>query len=207
MGKADAEAVAVRAVDDRTLTVRLNHPVAFFPDLMPFMSFHPVHRGTVEEHDNAWTLPENHVGNGPFRLASWVPHDHILLERNPEYWDTGNVLQQTVRFLPTENISTAFNLYESGECDILTEVPPDAVKQLRGRPDFITGPILATSFYSFNVTGKPFDDVRVRQAFSLAVERENLVKVARGGQKPARHFVPPLFPGFRHPDLEAEALR
>jgi ABC-type oligopeptide transport system substrate-binding subunit len=195
----DASGVAVTARDDHTLVVGLAHPTPFFLDLMPFFTYYPVRQDVIEAFGSKWTLPQHHVGNGPYTLKQWVVNDYILLEKNPLYWDAANVRQQQIKFLPTQSVTTAFNLYEKAECDVLTNVPLAFIDQLRQRDDFHSTTYLGTYFYSFNVTRKPFDDVRVRKALALAVDRNVITdKIIRGGQKPAYHYVPPVFPGFQH---------
>ncbi|MFQ5898641.1 MAG: ABC transporter substrate-binding protein [Candidatus Methylomirabilia bacterium] len=193
------DTVAVTAKDDKTLVVELENPTPFFLDLMPFFTYYPVRKDVVEQHGNRWTLPEHHVGNGPFRLKEWVTNDYLLLEKNPNYWDAGNVKQQEIKFLPTQNVTTAFNLYDTQACDIITAVPLEFIEQLITRRDFHSTTYLGTYFYSFNVRKKPFDDRGVRKALALALDRRIIVeKITKGGQKPAYHYVPPVFPDFRH---------
>lgn len=195
----DPNTVGVRARDARTLVVELNNPLSFFLDLMPFFTFYPVRKDLIVKFGNQWTLPQNHVGNGPFRLKNWVVNDHILLEKNERYWDAVKVKQKQIEFLPTPSATTAFNLYEKQECHILTSMPLEFIDKIKKRPDYHSVAFLGTYYYSFNVKLKPFDDVRVRRAFALAIDRTIITeKIVRGGQQPAYHFVPPLFPGFQH---------
>jgi oligopeptide transport system substrate-binding protein len=198
----DAEAIhsgkggelGVRAKDDRTLVVELAGPCPWFLDLLPFMTFYPVRRDVVEKHGDDWTKPANFVGNGPFLLKEWVANEHILLEKNGKYWNAARVKQKTVKWLPTESYTTAFNRYEADQCDYLDTIPLEFIEEIRKRPDFHPGPYLGTYYYSFNVTKKPFDDKRVRKALSLAIDRKIITeKILRGGQEPAFTFVPPLF--------------
>ncbi len=166
---------------------------------MPFFTYYPVRQDMIETFGSKWTLPPNHVGNGAYTLKKWVVNDYILLEKNPHYWDAASVKQQQIKFLPTQSVTTAFNLYEKEECDVLTSVPLEFIDKLRQRSDFHSTTYLGTYFYSFNVTKKPFDDVRVRKALALALDRDIITgKITRGGQKSAYHYVPPVFPGFQH---------
>lgn len=198
-GEGPAQAVGIRAVDDQTLVVRLENPCAFFLNLMPFFTFYPVRRDVVEKYGEAWTRPGKHVGNGPFVLKEHRPGGHILLEKNPRYWDADRVRQFRIKFLPTQDVSTAFDLYEKGECDILTTVPTAFIDRIRKRPDFRSGPYLGTYYLAFNVTRPPFDDKAFRYRLAKAIDRETICeKILRCGEQPAYHFVPPCFPGFRH---------
>src|SRR5688572_1971077 len=189
--------VGVRAKDDKTLVVTLESPTAYFLDLAAFFTYFPVHRKTVETHGKEWTKPGTLVGNGPFVLKEWKVKEHILLEKNPHYWDAANVSDIKLKFLPIENASTAFNLYEKGRIHWMTDVPRDYIEELLKRPDFHSGPFLTTYFYGFNTTKGPTRDKKVRQALARALDKEKIVKyITRAGEIPAGSIVPPGMPGY-----------
>jgi oligopeptide transport system substrate-binding protein len=189
--------VGVRAKDDKTLVVTLEAPTAYFLDLAAFFTYFPVHRRTVETHGKDWTRPGNLVGNGPFRLKEWKVKDYILLEKSPQYWDAANVADLKIKFLPIENASTAFNLYDKGRIHWLTDVPRDYIEELLKRPDYHTGPFLTTYFYGFNVTKGVTKEKKVRQALARAIDRTKIVKyITRAGEISAESLVPPGLPGY-----------
>ncbi|HXX95378.1 MAG TPA: peptide ABC transporter substrate-binding protein, partial [Planctomycetota bacterium] len=189
--------VGVAAPDDRTLRVTLENPTPYFLDLAAFFTYFPVHRATVEKHGKEWTKPANLVGNGPFRMKEWKVKQHILLEKNPSYWDAARVELRRVKLLPIENASTAFNLYEKGRIHWLTDVPREYIEELAKRPDFHSGPMLTTYFYGFNVTQGPTRDKKVRQALSRAIDKDKIVKfITRAGEKVADSLVPPGLAGY-----------
>jgi oligopeptide transport system substrate-binding protein len=189
--------VGVRAKDDKTLVVTLEAPTAYFLDLAAFFTYFPVHRRSVETNGKDWTRPGNLVGNGPFRLKEWKVKDYILLEKNPQYWDASNVADLKLKFLPIENATTAFNLYEKGRIHWLTDVPRDYIEELVKRPDYHTGPFLTTYFYGYNVTRGVTKEKKVRQALSRAIDRAKIVKyITRAGEFPAESLVPPGLPGY-----------
>jgi len=189
--------VGVKAKDDRTLVVTLEAPTPYFLDLAGFFTYFPVHRPSVEKHGKEWTRPENLVGNGPFRMKEWKVKEHILLEKNPHYWDAAAVADLKLKFLPIENASTAFNLYEKGRIHWLTDVPRDYIEELLNRPDYHTGPFLTTYFYGCNTTKGVTKDKRVRQALSRAIDRQKIVKyITRAGEIDAESLVPPGLPGY-----------
>lgn len=191
------EDVGVRAVDERTLRVDLEGPTPFFLHLTGFFTYYPIPREALEKHGDKWTRPGNIVTNGPFRMKEWVANSHLLVERNPSYWDADRVKQREIRFLPQDNVSTAFNMFKAGQCDYIDTVPLEFVDTLKSDPDFHSVPYLNTYYYSFNVKRKPFDDARVRRALALAIDREVLCeRILRGGQKPAYSMVPPGLPGY-----------
>lgn len=196
------EDVGLRAEDDRTLVVDLESPTPYFLYLTCFFSYYPIPREAVEKHGDKWTRPGNMVTNGPYRMKEWVANSHILVERHPEYWDAAKVRQQQIRFLPQDNVNTAFNMFKAGQCDYIDTVPLEFVDALKGDPDFHSVPILTTYFYSFNVKRKPFDDRRLRRALALAIDRETICgKILKGGQTPAYSIVPPSLAGYRSQPL------
>ncbi|HEY3255560.1 MAG TPA: peptide ABC transporter substrate-binding protein [Polyangiaceae bacterium] len=192
------------AKDDRTLVVELVAPTPYFLELTSFYPLFPVPRWAIERSAGRnWFLPDKIVANGPFRLSEWRVGDHIRLERSETYWGRSAVKLRDIDVLPIENATTALNLYLTGEVDWLPQqtVPQDLAPDLRGRPDFYTGPAFIAYFYRINCTRKPFTDVRVRKALNLAIDREQITRdVLRLGQLPATHFVPPGIRGYRPPD-------
>jgi oligopeptide transport system substrate-binding protein len=194
-GLADFSGVGVRVVDDRTLEVRLENPTPYFIDLTAFATLAPVHLPTLERHGPAWIKPENLVSNGPYLLESWRLDDHMLLRANPLYWDADSVAMRSVDVLPVTDPNTAINYFLTGEVDLIMDkgiVPTSLTATLREQPWFHTGPFLGSYFTRFNVTRPPFDDARVRLAFSLAVDRARITeKITQLGETPAWSLTPP----------------
>jgi oligopeptide transport system substrate-binding protein len=199
----DFSQVGVRAKDDRTLLVELHDPTPFFLDLCAFPTLFPIHRGCFEKWGDNWIKPGKLVCNGPFVLDQWRINDKIRLRRNARYWNAANVPLELVDVLPVGSPATALNLYLTGAADIIWDkglIPAYLLDVLRKRPDCHTFGYLGSYFYRFNCTKKPFDDPRVRRAFSLAVDRERIVtKITKGGELPATHLVPPGIPGYESP--------
>lgn len=194
----------IYAKDDHTLVVELVAPTPYFLELTAFYPSYPVPRWVLERKDNAsdWFLPGKIVGNGAFNLATWRVGDRIRLERSPTYWDKAQVGLASVDLLPVENQTTALNLYLTGEVDWLPSntYPMDLAPDLKSRADFYSGPALIVYYYRINCTRKPFDDVRVRKAINLAIDRQQITRdVLTLGQQPARHMVPPGTRGYQPP--------
>jgi len=190
------------ARDARTFVVELRAPVPWLLELAAFYPTYPVPREAVEAAPDTWFLPERIVSNGPFRLAAWRVGDRIRLERSETYWGRDAVRLASADVLPTENATTALNLYLAGDADWLPApaYPAELVDELRARPDFYANAGMVLYFYRFNCTRPPFDDRRVREAFTLAVDRDAIARdVLRLGQVPARHVVPPGMPGYEPP--------
>jgi oligopeptide transport system substrate-binding protein len=193
----------VRALDARTLVVELRSPTPYFLELTSHHSAYPVPRSVSQNPkvDDDWFLPGKIVSNGPYRLAAWIVNDHIRLERSETYWGKDEVKLERIDVLPNDNVTTTMNLYLTGAVDWLPKYyPQEMAPLLRKRPDFYAEPGLSVYFYRFNTTKKPFDDRRVRQAISLAVDREMIVRDVRGlGELPAHTIVPPGLAGYKPP--------
>ena len=196
----DFSQVGFRAPDARTLEIRLKRRVPFLLEAMKHYSWYPVHIPTIEKHGglarrgSGWTRVENFVGNGPFVLREWRANQQIVGERSPTYWDRANVQLDQIRFLPVESIDAEERMFRRGQLDKTYELPLVKIDEYRrDRPEsYRQDPYYGSYFFRFNVTRKPFDDVRVRRALALAIDRESLTRnVVRGGQVPAYALTPP----------------
>ena len=192
--------VGVRVLDDYTLEVTLEHPTPYFLSMQIHYAWFPVHRGVIErfgtmdERDTAWTRSGNHVGNGAFKLDAWLPNEVIRLSRNPHYWNAAAVRLDGIEFYPIDNQQTEERSFRSGKLHLTQTIPLHKIAVYRQeRPEVLNlHPYCGSYFYRLNVTREPFTDVRVRQAFSMALDREELAKnVLKGGESPAFYYTPP----------------
>ncbi len=199
-GRAGAEGLGLRALDERTLEVRLSEPQPHLLDVLCFYAFVPLHRASYESVQQRypstwatqWTRPEHLVSNGPFALRERRINERLRLERSPHYWDADGVALRTVDMLSIESWSSALNLYLTGEVDWVDgAIPPNLVPRLLAREDFRATPYLGIYFYRINTTRPPLNDPRVRRALSRAVQRAEITaKVLKAGQGPAFSFTP-----------------
>ena len=189
--KTDASQVGVRATGDRTLEVELERPTAYFLSLTAFHAYYPLHQKTVAGNVRWSNQPQSLIGNGPFRLTAWVKSSRMELVKNEHYWDAGKVRSARLELYLLDNSSTALSMFESGQLDMGDSIPPSEVPRLVKEGKVKIHPFLATFYVSFNTTRPPFDDSRIRRAFSLAVDRTAITdRLLRGGQLPALAFVP-----------------
>ncbi len=197
--------VGVRAIDDRTLEVTLEGPTPHFLGMLMHSSFLPVNPRAVEENggmtdrQSGWSTLENYVSNGPFQLKEWVTNQVIEVERNPNYWDAATVQLNGIRFYPIDNVGTEEAMFRDGRLHLTNTVSPDKIPSFREEmPDQLRiEPYLGSYFYRINTTRPPFDDVRVRRALALAIDKQLLVdRVTQGGQAPATGFVPSGIAGY-----------
>jgi len=200
----DTSLVGVRAVDDKTLRVNLKAPCPFFLDLCALQTLAVVPRKSIEAHGERWIMKRPLPVSGAYLLEDWRIHDKIRLRKNPRYWDVAHTRNEIVDILPVESATIALNLYETGRADIIWDknlIPTDLMDLLLKRPDCHTFPYLGTYFFRMNVTRKPLDDVRVRKALALAVDKKRLVeKLCRAGEKPASHFTPEGIANYNPPE-------
>lgn len=202
--------VGVRVVDPHTLEVRLATATPFFLQLLDHHSYYPVPRHVIEKYGTAtdrftdWTRPGNLVGNGPFRLTEWKLNRHVRVEKNPHYWDAAKVRLNAVVFYPTENLATEERMFRSGQLHYTNEIPVDKIPAWRrDHPDLVrVEPYLGTYYYSLNVKRPGLDDVRVRRALSMAIDREALVATVLKGVNPAAWaMTPPGTLGYQPPKV------
>ena len=186
--------VGIHALDKFTVRVELNHPTPFFLDLCALPITYVVPRQTIEKYGDRWLMARPLPSSGPYELVYWRLNDKVRLEKNPRYWDAAHTQSGIIDLLPVGSPNAALNLYLNGQADIVWDkdlVPEQLMDVLIQRPDFHSFNYLGIYFIRFNVTRKPFDDPRVRQAFALAIDKERIVrKITRAGERPASHFVP-----------------
>ena len=206
----DFAAVGVTAPDDHTLVVELERPTPYFLQLLSLPVYFPVHRktiekfGAVDERGTRWTRAGNFVGNGAFRLKEWILNRIITVEKNPYYWDAANVRLNRINFYPVDNITTEERMFRAGQLHITEGIPTQKIAVYKSEhPDLIRNvPYLGTYYYSINVTRPPLNDVRVRRALAMTINREQLIAdVTKGGQLPAYTFTPPDTNGYTAPAL------
>ncbi|CAK2056986.1 oligopeptide ABC transporter substrate-binding protein OppA [Vibrio crassostreae] len=204
-GKKDKSELGVKAVDANTLVVELETAVPYFVMMMGHTTMKPVHQATVEKYGDQWTKPENFVGNGAFSVDKWVVNERLVLKRNDQYWNNDKTVLNKVTFLPIENQVAEMNRFLSGEIDFTNELPTEHFKRLQKEyaEDVSVAGNLCTYYYIFNTKRAPFDDVRVRQAISYAIDRDIVTgAILAQGQKPAYFLTPEITAGF-DPELPA----
>lgn len=198
--------LGVRALSDHTLEIRLREPAPYFLAVLGFYTTMPVPRHVLSalkaagHNEIDWTRPEHIVVNGPFVLREWAFRQHMVLQKNPRYWDADQVPLRRIRLLMVESHNTALNMYKAGELDDIgssTQVPVEFGERLSHYRDFRRFPFLSVYVYWLNARRPGLDDVRVRRALSLSIDREALVKhVLRGGQRPSADLVPDGLAGY-----------
>ncbi len=201
----DFSRVGVRAVDPLTLRVVLERPTPYLPALAAHETWMPLHRATIErfgridERGTAWTQPGNLVGNGPFVLREWIRNGRIVVDKNPRYWNAGHVRLNHIMFFPIENDDAEELAFRAGQLHVTYGVPLSRVAaHQRDDPGRLRIDREMGSFYLFfNVHRPPLDNLRLRQALALAIDRTAIAKdVLLGTRTPAHALTPPDCAGY-----------
>lgn len=223
-GAADFSQVGLEKVDERTMRVELEYPTPFFPDLLAFSAYFPLHQQSMERYkrvddqtgrvryESSYASAGNLVSNGAYTLQRWDQNTGQTLVMNEHYWDKDNVKSRTVRALDSDDFNLAFERYRDGLIDWITEVPGLNAFEMRraGRDDIHIFPAFGTYFWTFNTASRlndgrdnPLSNVKVRQALSAAVDKQEIVEtISRNDEMPTDVFVPKngdYFPGYPHP--------
>jgi len=188
------EEVGVAALDDYTLEIRLENPAAFLPALLKHYTAFPVPKHKVLEFGDAWVKPENIAVNGPYILRRWWSNYIVHLTRNPRFWDNANVELEDLYFYPTNDVNAATRRVRSRECGWSTRFPSNQVEELRRElPGYVrVAPFLTSNYFSINTSRPKFADARVRQALTMAYDRDFVAgSIYRTGERPAYAFIPP----------------
>jgi oligopeptide transport system substrate-binding protein len=199
---ADSNAVGIEAPDDSTLIVTLAQPTAYFLYLTQFYTYLPVPRRAIARHGNRWTMPGNIVSNGAFTLSYWRQNNRFEFARNPDYWDAEHVRLQRIVAYTIDDLNTSANLYKAGALDWVPSgyLPSQAVPYLREYRDFRHGNYQGVYFYSMNVKRPPFDNVWVRRALNLAIDRDAIANgLLKRSREPWGNMTPTGYPGYEQP--------
>ncbi len=196
----DPTQLGVQALNDSTLSVELTEPAGYFLQVLALPVAYAVPRFVVQQHGTVWTALAHLVVNGPFQIEAWKPGKSMTLVRNPAYCGRSGGNVQHVE-LCLQGKDATKTLYEAHELDFLDlrGLAPAELDRLRQAyaEDYISAPCPTTWYVAFNTRRPPFDDMRIRQALALAIDKERLVNIAMGGiHSPASGgLVPPVIPG------------
>jgi oligopeptide transport system substrate-binding protein len=193
------DAVDVKALDEATLQIKLAQQRPTFISIMALWCTDPAREDIITKYGDKWTEAGNYIGNGPFKLTEWVHQDHMTFTADPNYWGTkAKVGQIVIKMIEDQN--AAYAAYKNNELDMV-QPPAGTEKSIMADPvlskEILRYSELTTFAFQFNVTKAPFDNVKVRQAFSSAVDRVAFINNVRGGVgQPAYSWIPPGMPGY-----------
>ena len=201
-GEMEPEELGVRAVDDQTLEVTLENPTPYFIELLTHQTALPLHQASVEEHGDQFTQPGNLVSNGAYTLESFTPNDMIVMVKNPEFHDAENVQIDQVNYIPFEDRATCLRRFEAGEVQSCSDVPAEQMDYMRENlgEQLRIAPYLGTYYLPVKVQKEKLSDPRVRQALSMAIDRDFLAEeIWAETMLPGFSLVPPGINNYGEP--------
>ena len=193
-GKADPNSLAIKAINPSTLQITLQNPTPYFLQILTTSGAFPVYIPAVEKNPKGWAQAGTLVGNGAYQLEKWIPNGYILLKKNPYYWDKKDVKVENIKFIPITNPSDALNNYKAGQIDMTDTLPTGLTNQQYKKQfgsQFFDITMLANAYINFNVKAKGFDNVQVRKALTMTVDRKAIINsILRMGQTPSYSIFP-----------------
>ena len=196
-GQMAPDQVGVRAVDPGTVEITLESPAPFLPQLLSHYTTFAIPQHAVAKHGDDWVKPGKMVSNGAYILQEWISNAHVKVIKNPLFYDAGNVTIDTVYYYPIEDARTAVKMFKSGEIHMNIATSGFPAPQLKELMEELPGearvyPWLGNQYLPMNMTRPPFDDVRVRKAVSMLIDRDIINdRIVAVGNRTAYSFVPP----------------
>lgn len=191
-GKATADQVGIKVIDDKTISYTLKTPVPYFDYLVSFPTYGPCRQDLLDKNGTKFNAEaETLVTNGPFKVTSWKHESEMVFEKNADYWDAANIKLEKVTGLMIADDSTEFNMYEAGELDHTIALNADQKAALtKGTVNtYADGSVW---FFDFNTTDKVLKNANIRRALTLAVDRKSFIEnVAKAPWRPALAYVQP----------------
>ncbi|MDO1580811.1 peptide ABC transporter substrate-binding protein [Rhizobium oryzicola] len=201
-GKSPVEDLGVKVIDAKTLEITLERATPYFIQLLSHYTALPISKANYEKFGDQFVKPGNMVSNGAFKLQSHVPNDTLTVVKNENYWDASNVKIDKVIFYPIEDAAAAVRRFEAKELDVTYNFSADQIKRLRAayNNQVHVTPSLSTYYYAFDMRQPPYDDIRVRRALSMAIDRDFLSnEIYKGAQLPTYSLVPDGMEGYGKP--------
>lgn len=189
-GEMEIGELGVETPDDYTLVFYLEKPCVYFLDLLRLPVYTPSCSIYAKETGDGWdTDPETSVSNGPFYLAEYVPEQYMTLKKNESYWNADAVSLDEITYRFFDSQEAMLYAYESGEADVATGLPSTVMQLYEGKEDLEITDTIATRYIYPNLNVEPLNDVRVRKAISLAINRENLCQAVGEDTEPTVNFI------------------
>jgi len=191
-GEADPSTLGVSAPDDKTFVVELTYDCPYFEEICAFPATFPVREDVVSASPDTWTHEvATYLSNGPYKMKSWTHNSEIVMEQNPEYYGVADLGPDTITFKLMDDANAMLTAFQAGDLDFIEDMPVDEIPNLLGSGELDIVPYIGTYYVCYNVEKAPFDDWRVRKAFTLAIDSQYIVdNVTQTGQVPATGFVP-----------------
>ncbi|RLQ96857.1 peptide ABC transporter substrate-binding protein [Falsibacillus albus] len=191
-GKGSADAVGVKALDDKTLEVTLNAPLGYFDKLLTMWTFYPVEKSVVEGNENWAAEAKGYVSNGAYTLKEWKHDNEVVAEKNDQYWNKKDISMDKITWKMVNDANTYYQMYKTNQLDLIQTLPSDVVAQEKSNKEFKITPYFGTYMFMLNIDKPPFTNEKIRKAFAMAIDRKAITKnITQSGETPAYAFVPP----------------
>ncbi|MFZ7133665.1 MAG: peptide ABC transporter substrate-binding protein [Eubacteriales bacterium] len=189
---ASMEDFGAKALDEKTIEIKLIAPTPYFLELAAFPTYFPVRQDVVEANPDTWaTDPATYVSNGPYTLETWNHDADMIYTKNENYYNVDTLGPEKIRFVLMSDANAVLAAFENNEILFADEMPNEEIDGYREKPEFHLEGQLGTYYLSFNTQKEPFDDANIRKALSLAIDRNFIVEeIGKAGQQPAAAFVP-----------------
>lgn len=189
-GEAEADTLGVETPDDYTLIFRLEEPCVYFLDLLRLPVYTPSCAKYADSAESGWDRdPETSLSNGPFCLAEYVPDQYFVLNKNENYWNADEIKLDSITYRFFDDTQSMANAYEAGEVDVATSLSSAVMEAYEGAEDLLVTDQIATRYIYMNLNVEPLNDVRVREAVNLAIDREELCRIVGSDTEPTYNLV------------------
>lgn len=189
-GEADMESLGVEIPDSQTLIFHLEEPCVYFLDLLRLPVYTPSCVKYADAVGSGWDKnPDTSVSNGPFYLAEYVPEQYFVLKKNEKYWNADEVHLDQITYKFFGDQQSMVSAYETGEVDVAVSLPSFVMEMYEGKDDLVVTEQIATRYIYPNLNVEPLDDVRVRKAINLAINREELCQIVGADTEPTVNLI------------------
>ena len=190
--EADPSTLGVSAPDDATFVVNLTYDCPYFLEVCAFPALFPVRKDIIEQYGDQWTFsPDTYVSNGTYKMSEWTQNAQIVGVRNENHYDAANLGPDSITFKLMDDDNAALTAFNAGDLSFIQNVPVDEIATLKSDGTLKTADYIGTYYVSYNTQKYPFNDARVREAFTLAIDSQYIVdKITQTGETPATGFVP-----------------
>jgi oligopeptide transport system substrate-binding protein len=191
-GEKDPGELGIKAIDEKTIEITLSTPITYFSEICAFPATFPVRQDMIEKNGDQWTFDVNtYIGNGPYKMNEWVHNSYLLMVPNENYYGTSEVGPSSIKFNFIEDSNAILAAYNNNELDFIQSIPINEIKTLLDSNQLKVADLLSTYALTFNNQKEPFNDVRVRKAFSLVIDRNYIVnQITQTGEVAASGFIP-----------------
>lgn len=186
----DFSQVGIQAKDKHTVVVKLKGPVSYWLHIPTFWITFPIRKDVIAKHGDKWTRPENMVSIGAWKLKEHKRDSRILLVKNDKFYEKNPGLIPELEFRIVKDDSVAVSLFDTGDLDIVRNLPPSQLKALSTRPEFKQSPYLRMTYFGFNINDKHVSDPRIRRALVMAIDRNELVQLLAPSVSAAKSWIP-----------------